>query len=97
MSIHVYWLGIVGIPGKGPNWSEPYNGNKTLGDITREMKASGFGERNKEIKMFKFKPGNLNVYDKNSPHWSDDTKLSEYASYYGGIRGGRLEMIYVMV
>ncbi len=97
MSISVYWIGVIGIPGKGPNWMEPYDGNKTLGEILRAMKANGLGERNKEIKMFKFKPGNLNIFDKNNPYWSDDTKVSEYASYYGGIRGGYLEMIYVIV
>jgi len=29
----VYWIGIIGIPGKGPNWMEPYDSNRTVGEI----------------------------------------------------------------
>jgi hypothetical protein len=31
--IAVYWIGIIGIPGKGPNWIEPYNPHKTIGEL----------------------------------------------------------------
>jgi len=33
----VYWHGIIGIPGKGPNYSEPYNPNRTIGEIIQTM------------------------------------------------------------
>jgi hypothetical protein len=27
----VYWHGIIGVLGKGPNYSEPYDPNRTIG------------------------------------------------------------------
>jgi len=29
----VYWHGIIGIAGKGPNWSESYNPDRTIGNL----------------------------------------------------------------
>ena len=60
----VYWIGIIGIPGKGPNWAENYNPNKTIGELIHTLKANGLGERNKRIEIFKHKYGDLNKADK---------------------------------
>jgi len=48
------WLKIlffIGISGKGPNWSESYNPNRTIGELIQTMTANGLGGRNKRIKF----------------------------------------------
>ena len=78
--ILVFWIGIIGIPGKGAAWIEPYNPNITIGDIITKMTNARLGESNKRIEIFKFERGNLNKYDRNNPYWSHDTKISEYVN-----------------
>ena len=96
-TIIVYWYGIIGIPGKGPAWSEPYDPNKTIGQIIQNMKQNNCGERNKSIEIFKFQKGNLNNYDKANPYWSHDTKLSDYVSIMGGLSGQYVQLVYCIV
>jgi len=96
MNILVYWIGIVGIAGKGPNWIEPYNPNKTIGEIISTMQKNGLGERNKRIEIFKFEKGNISKYDKNNPHWSHDTKLSDYVNIMGSYGNG-VELFYCII
>jgi hypothetical protein len=55
----VYWHGILGIPGKGANWMEPYQPNKTIGELMQTLTANRCGENNKRIEIFKFQPGHL--------------------------------------
>jgi len=94
----VYWHGIIGIAGKGPNWSEPYNPDRTIGDLIREMKAHKLGENGKRIEIFKFQRGDLNKYDVKDMYWNHNTKLSEYLDWAGGWNGSNyLELIYVNV
>ena len=33
----VYWHGIIGIPGRGPNWMETYNPDRTIGELIQTM------------------------------------------------------------
>jgi len=94
----VYWHGIIGIPGKGPNWSEPYNPDRTIGDIIRDMKANNLGENGKQIEIFKFQRGNLSKYDVNDMYWNHNTKISEYLEIMGGWNGSNILMlIYINV
>lgn len=79
----VYWHGIIGIPGKGPNWMEKYDPNRTIGELIHTMHAHKLGEQNKRIEIFKFRPGHLDKYDKNDLYWSHTTKLSEYLNIMG--------------
>jgi hypothetical protein len=95
--IIVYWIGIIGIAGKGPNWTENYNPNRTIGELIHDMTIGGLRENNKRIEIFKHEYGNLNRYDRNDPYWNHSTKLSEYVNYCGGIRGKYIEMIYCIV
>jgi hypothetical protein len=87
--ILVYYAGIVNIAGKGPNWIEPYNPNKTLGEVIKTMKKHGFGN----IKIFKYEKKNINKFDKNNLYWSPDTKLSEYV-YNMGFYGNDVMLVY---
>lgn len=96
VQVLIYWIGNIGIVGKGPNWIENYTPTKTLGEITRTLTKNGLGERNKTIKIFKHKCGSMN-YDANDPHWADSTVLSDYINYYGGLKSQYIEMIYVIV
>lgn len=66
----VYWIGIIGIPGKGPHYMETYNPDRTIGQIIQTMTTTGLVERNKRCEMFKFQPGNINKYNVSDPHWS---------------------------
>ena len=96
MSTLVYWHGILGIPGKGPNWMEPYNPDRTIGEIIQSMKNAGLGER-KNIEILKFKTGDVSKYDKNNPWWPHDTKLSEVVAHHGGLSGNNIQLVYYMV
>jgi hypothetical protein len=91
-----YYIGIIGIAGKGPNYMELYNPDKTIGEMITILKTNGFSESNKRIEIFKFQKGNLNKYDKNNPHWSHETKLSECLNYYGP-SGNDLMLIFILV
>lgn len=95
--IIVYWIGIIGIPGKGPNWTENYDPERTIGELISSMVNNGFGEKNKRIEIFKHEYGNLNKYDKNNPYWNHATKLSEYAAYCGGSNRKYIDLIYCIV
>ena len=95
--ILVYWHGIVGIAGKGPNWMEPYNPNRTIGELIQTMKTHKLGENNKRIEIFKISPGNLSKYDINDPYWAHNTTLAEYLQYMGGSNGRYLMLVYVVV
>ena len=94
----VYWIGNLGIPGKGPNWMEPYDPNRTIGDLIQSMTLSGScGERGKRIEIFKHEYGRLDKYDKNNPHWNHNTKLAVYVACMGGINNGLLGSKYVQL
>jgi hypothetical protein len=95
--ILVYWIGIIGIPGKGPNHIEIYDSNKTIGELIQTMTNAGLGERNKCIEIFKFEYGNLNKYDRNNPYWEHNTKLLDYVSQMGGFNGNDIELIYCII
>jgi hypothetical protein len=92
----VYWYGIIGIPGKGPNYMEPYDPNRTIGQIIQTMSSNGLGE-NKRVEIFKFQPGNLNKYNISDPYWSHDTKLSDYVKLMGGCGSGDVQLVYVFI
>jgi hypothetical protein len=94
----IYWIGIVGIPGKGANWMESYVPDRTLGQLIQTMKSNRLGDNKKRIEILKFQYGNLDKYDRNNPYWSHDTKLSEYLNFMGGWRGSNdLMLVYCIV
>jgi len=95
-NILVYWIGVIGIPGKGPNYVEPYDANKTIGDIIHNLKKYGFGESNKTIQIFKYEKNDLNKYNKDDPYWSHDTKILDYVNIVGSF-GNDVMLIYVIV
>ena len=95
--ILVYWIGIIGIAGKGPAYIETYNPNKTIGELINSMTSAGIGERNKRIEIFKFQPGNISKYDINNPHWTHDTKLSDYVVQMGGLNGNDIMLIFCLI
>jgi len=55
------------------------------------------GERNKRIEILKFKPGDINKYDRNNPYWSHDTKLSDYVNQMGGSNSNDIQLIFCLV
>lgn len=81
--IHVYWIGILGIAGKGPHYVEPYDPNRTIGQIIQTMTKNGLVERGKRVEMLKHF-GDINKYNISDPYWSHDTKLSDYVYLMGG-------------
>ncbi len=92
----VYWIGIIGVPGKGPNWQENYDPNRTIGQIIQSMKDARLGEGGKRIEMLKHPPGNINGFNKSDPYWDHNTKLSDYHTRMGG--GGQdIYLIYCVV
>lgn len=94
----VYWHGIVGIAGKGPNYITDYNPSMTIGQLIASMTNCGYcGERNKRIEIFKFERGNVSKYDKNNPYWSHNTTLSEYLNIMGREPSDDIMLIYVNV
>ena len=93
----VYWIGIIGVPGKGPNWIEKYDPNRTIGELINTMMTNKLGENNKRIEIFKQEYGNLNKYDKTNPYWNHSTKLSEYVDYCGGLNGKYIQLTYCIV
>lgn len=94
-NILVYWIGIIGVPGKGPAYVESYNSDRTIGDVIQAMMSYRLGD-GKQINILKFKPGDLSrVVDNNNPYWPHDTKLSEYVSFYGGSPVNDVFMAYV--
>ncbi len=95
----VFWNGIVGIAGKGANWVEKYNPNRTIGELINDMsnpiyKLKGQGKR---IEIFKHQYGNLSKLNPSDPYWSHSTTLQEYVNAMGGLRGKYIEMIFVVV
>lgn len=93
----VYWIGIIGISGKGSNWIENYDFNRTIGELINTMMKNKLGENNKQIEIFKHEYGNLNKYDKTNPYWNHSTKLSEYVAYYSELNGKYLQLTYCIV
>ena len=93
----VYWHGIIGIPGKGPHYMEPYDPNRTIRQIIQNMTSNGFVERNKRVEILKFKPGTLDLYNISQPYWSHDTKLSDYINLMGSHGSGDIELICVFI
>lgn len=81
-NIIVYYYGIVNVLGMNPNWSEPYDPNKTIGDIILNMKKNKLCEENKKIEIFKYN-GNIDNYNKNNMYWSHDTSMNEYVNHMG--------------
>jgi hypothetical protein len=61
------------------------------------MTTNGLVERNKRVEMFKFQPGNINKYDLRNPHWSHDTKLSDYVNLMGGHGWTNIELVCVFI
>jgi hypothetical protein len=78
----VYWIGIVGVQGKGPNLMIDYNPNQTIGDLIQLLINYRFTENGKRPEILKFKPGDVSKYDVNNPYWAHNVKLSEYVAYY---------------
>jgi hypothetical protein len=74
---------------------EPYDPNKTIGELIQTMTNHRLGELNKRIEIFKFQRGNLNKWDKNDPYWSHDTKLLDYVNIMGDVND--VMLIYVIV
>lgn len=93
----VYWYGIIGIPGKGPHYIEPYDPNRTIGQIIQTMTTNGLVERNKRVEIFKFEPGNLNKFNVSDPHWSHNTKLSDYVNQMRGNSSGDIQLVCVFI
>lgn len=93
-NVNVYWHGIIGIAGKGPNWSEIYDCNKTIEQVIQNMTACRLNER-KKIEILKFK-NRIDNYDKSDPFWPRNTKLSEVLQHHG-IYGQDLMLVYLLV
>ena len=91
--IIVFWIGNIGIPGKGPGWTESYNPNRTIGELIQDMKNNNVGGVGKRVEILKHAYGSLK-YDESNPYWSHDTKLSDYVAYYGGINGKYIQLIF---
>jgi hypothetical protein len=95
--LNIYWIGIIGIAGKGSNYREVYNPDKTIGDVIETLNNNGFKENNKKIVILKHKPRCLDIDDINNPYWSNETTLREYFTYYGGEVGNDLMLIYCKI
>jgi len=93
----VYWHGIVGIPGKGPNWSEPYQPHRTIGELIQTMISNQCGERNRRIEILKFPPGHIDRVNPQDPYWSHNVSLTDYVQAMGGPCGPDVMLIYVTV
>lgn len=90
----VYWNGVIGIPGKGPNWVESYVPDKTIASLIQSLRDCGL-DQGQGIEIFKHEYGNLNKY-KNNPYWNHDAKMSDVVDYFGGFRGNEdLMLIYI--
>lgn len=50
----------------------------TIGEVVQLLKLTGCNERNKQIKIYKFAPGNLNKYNFTEPQCKEGVKLSKY-------------------
>lgn len=94
-NILLYWIGNIGISGKGANYSIPYNPNTTIGDIIANIPLC-CKSQNTRIEILKFQKGNINKYDINNPYWSHETKLSDYLAYYSSF-GDDLQVIYCLI
>jgi len=94
-NILVYWHGIVGIAGKGPNYMERYDPNRTIGELIQAMTTARLNER-KTIQIIKFKYGNVSAVNPSDPYWSHNTKLSEYLAVMG-LENKNLFLIYTLV
>ena len=95
-NILVYWIGNIGIAGKGPNLIEPYNPDKTILDIIQSLHKYNLGY-GKRMEILKFEKGNIDKYDKNNPYWSHNTKLSEYLKHSGAQIGNDIMLIYCIL
>ena len=93
----VYWYGNIGIPGKGPHYMEPYDPNRTIGQVIQTMTKNGFVEKNKRVEMFKHQPGNMSKYDTNNPYWTHDTKLSEYVNFMRAHNWKDIQLVCVFI
>jgi len=93
----VYWHGIIGIPGKGPHYIEPYDSNRTIGQIIESMTINGLVERNKRVEIYKHRYGNINRYDEFDPYWSHNAKLSDYVNLMGGCDVGDIQLICIFL
>jgi hypothetical protein len=93
-SINVYWMGIVGVPGKGPNWVEPYDPNKTIGQIIQNMKNNRLGNgKDPKIEILKYQRGDLGKKNLLDPYWSHETTMAEYVTAMG--HGSESFLVYV--
>ena len=81
---YVYYYGNIGIPGKGPTWTEIYNPNKTIGELINTMMSHNIGSNNKRIEIYKHAPGQFGKFDKNDSYWNHNTTLSEYRQIMSG-------------
>lgn len=91
-----YWIGILGVAGKGPNWAEPYQPGRTIGELVQTMHAHGCGEAGKRIEILKFTPGHLDRYNAADPYWDHRATLQEYVNVYGWF-GRDIQVIFVVV
>ena len=88
----IYWNGIIGIPGKGPNWIEPYSPHTTLKNIIDKMSAARLNDR-KRIKILKFY-GTSNLTNAN-PYYDDNTTMLEISTYYNNAKD--IQLAYAIV
>ena len=93
----VYWIGNIGIAGKCPGWSEPYNPDRTIGELIQTLIANRCTDANKRIEILKHEFGNINKYDKSNPYWSHDTKLSEWVATMGGFSGKYIQLVFCQI
>ena len=90
----VYWHGILGIPGKGPNWSETYNPDRTIGSIIQTLTDHKLNANGKRIEILKCNGyGRIDKINPSDPHWNHNTKLSEYLNTMG-LHGQDIMLVY---
>lgn len=92
-----YYLGVIGIPGKGANLVMNYTEGMTIGDVVQSLVKYGFKESNRHIEILKHAPRNLNQINPRDPHWNHAIKLSDYARAMGIPDSQNIDLIYVCI
>ena len=76
-NVLIYWVGILGIPGKGPNNIELYDGNKTLADIAAVLLKLRMNNK-KDINFPQIQNGKVHP----TASYPLNMKLSEYLALH---------------
>lgn len=92
-----YYLGVVGVPGRGANLVMNYSESMTIGDVVQSLVKHGFKENNRRTEVLKHAPRDLNRVNPRDPHWSHATKLSDYACAMGIPNAQDIDLVYVCV